>query len=288
MSHCSIVRSALVFLAAATWLISPGRSSAENPADEHAKLTLISQSDGIVPDKELWLGFRFDLEDGWHTYWLNPGDSGEPPRIEWELPAGFQAGPVQWPYPKRLSTPPFVDYGYEHQVLLIVAVRPATGLKVGTPQRIAADVRYLVCREVCIPARKQLELMLPVKGSAGTGSDLHLFEATREHLPRPAPGSWKISAVAEGDEFLLNLRGVKSAAIPQFFPLEEEQIENAAPQDATTIPGGFRLHLKKSKHLLKPITQLKGVIVAGSGEAYIVDAPVSQPSNQVHTQSIKN
>jgi len=283
----SILRSAWFLLLAVAWLVSPSRSAA-SPIEEHASLELVSEQNAIVPDKELWMGVRFDLEDGWHTYWVNPGDSGEPPRIEWELPAGFQAEAIQWPYPTRLSTPPLADYGYEHQVLLMVMVRPAPGLKEGASERIAARVRYLVCRDVCIPGQKQLELTLPVKSVAGASSTAQGFEATRQRLPQPVPKSWKISATSAGDEFLLNLRIGTLTATPQFFPLEEEQVENAALQAATTIPGGIRLHLKKSNHLLKPVSRLKGVLVVASGKAYLVDVAVLEPSRKIETESMKN
>jgi thiol:disulfide interchange protein DsbD len=206
------------------------------------------------------------------------------------LPEGFQAGAIQWPYPERLSTPPFADFGYEHQVLLVAAVQPPQGLKEGVSQRIAARVHYLVCRDVCIPGQKQLELTLPVriKSPAAAGSDVQLFEATRRRLPRPTPESWKISASSVGDDFVLNLIIGRSAGAPQFFPLEEEEIENAAPQTATTLPGGFRLHLKKSRHLLKPSSRLRGVLVVGPGKAYLLDVPVSQPPSNAHTQSMNN
>jgi DsbC/DsbD-like thiol-disulfide interchange protein len=283
----SILRSAWFLLAGVAWFVSPLRSAA-SPVEEHAKLELISEQDAIVPDQELWMGVRFDLEDGWHTYWVNPGDSGEPPRIEWELPAGFQAGAIQWPYPTRLSTPPFADYGYEHQVLLVVTVRPPPGLKEGVNERIAARVRYLVCRDVCIPGQKQLELTLPVKSDAEASATAQGFAATRQRLPRPVPKSWKISAASVGDEFLLNLRIGTLTAAPQFFPLEEEQVETAALRATTTIPGGIRLHLKKSNHLLKPISRLKGVLVVASGKAYLVDVPILEPSRKSETESMKD
>ena len=281
------IRLACFFLAGATWLISPLRS-ADNPGEEHAKLALLSARDAIMPHKELWIGVRFDLEDGWHTYWINPGDSGEPPRIEWELPAGFQAGAIQWPYPARLSTPPLADYGYEHQVLLMVMVRPAPGLKEGVTERIAAHVHYLVCRDVCIPGQKQLELTLPVKSDATASSTAQAFETTRQQLPRPVPKNWKFSATSVGDDVLLDLRIGTLTVSPQFFPLEEEQVENAAAQATTTIPGGIRLHLKKSNHLLKPISRLKGVLVVSSGKAYIVDVPVLGPPRKARTESMKD
>ncbi len=259
------------------WLFVPTVTLAEDSADQHAKLELVSDQDAIVPQRQLRLGIRFDLEEGWHTYWVNPGDSGEPPRIEWELPAGFQVSSIQWPYPSRLSTPPLVDYGYEHQVLLPVAVRLPLGLKEGVTEKIGAHVRYLVCRDVCIPGEKQLVLVLPVKAHARASSDLPLFDAARRRLPKPIPEGWKISAVSVGDEFLFTVRTGRLATDPEFFPLQEEQVDNAAPQPASAIPGGVRMHLKKSNHLLKPISHLKGVMLI-SGMAYLVDVPVAQAS----------
>jgi DsbC/DsbD-like thiol-disulfide interchange protein len=272
----SNIRRLGVFFTCAVWLVTPVFSSSKSPADEHAKLELVSEQNAIVPGKELWLGIRFDLQDGWHTYWTNPGDSGEAPRIEWRLPAGFEAGAIQWPYPERLATPPFADYGYEHQVLLMVPVRPPAELKDGQTQNIAALVRYLICKDVCIPGQKQLELSLPVQTPAAASEASELFDAARSRLPRAAPRKWRISAASNADEFLLNLKLGKLDKAPQFFPLNAEQIENAASQETTAIPGGIRLHLKKSKHLLKPVARLKGVVVLGPGRAYLVDVPVSQ------------
>jgi hypothetical protein len=87
-----------------------------------------------------------------------------------------------------------------------------------------------------------------------------------------------MSAVSGGDEFRLRLRIGRFTSTPQFFPLDEEEIENAAPQHAIRIPGGFLLDLKKSNHLLKPVAHLRGVLVVASGSAYAVDIPVSRSS----------
>jgi len=284
MVNRSFIRSLGTLFASVAWLISPTPGCADQPADEHVKLELVSEQDALVPGKDLWLGFRFDLQDEWHTYWINPGDSGEAPRIEWQLPAGFQAGAIQWPYPERLSTPPIADYGYEHQVLLMAPVRPPAQLREGETRKIAARVRYLVCRDVCIPGQTQLELSLRVKSVAAASPAGELFRAARARLPRAAPRSWKISAASIGDEFVLDLKTGKSAKARQFFPLHAEQIENAAPRDVTAFPGIIRLHLKKSKHLLKSIPRLEGIIVLASGKAYLVDVPVSQSRRSGHPQ----
>lgn len=272
-----VIHLAARLLIGAGCLFSPTVIHAEGAADEHVAVALVSEQEAIVPGQEFDLGVKFDLQEGWHTYWVNPGDAGEPARITWELPAGFQAGSIQWPYPVRLATPPFVDYGYERQVLLPVAVRAPAALEAGRNEKIVAHVHYLICRDVCIPDQKQLVLTLPTRDRTTAGSYAPLFSAVRQRLPRPVPNGWRISASSTGDEFRLRLRIGDLSAAPQFFPLEPEQIENAAPQNVASIPGGVMLHLKKSNHLLKPISRIKGVMVV-SGTAYLLDVPVSEPS----------
>ena len=282
--YCSLSPSFVGFLIWAVWLMLPTAASCQGKAEEHTTLSLISERDAIVRGRQLWIGIRFDLQDGWHTYWTNPGDSGEPPRIEWQLPTGFQVSDIQWPHPERLALASLADYGYEDQVLLMAAVRPPERLKEGESTKITAQVHYLVCHDVCIPGQKHLELSLSVKTSAAFSPARPLFDAARQKLPRTMPRNWKISAISAGDEFVVNLKADKLVKPVQFFPLHSEQIENAAPQVATAVPGGLRLHLKKSEHLRRPIARLEGVIVLASGKAYKVRIPVAQPRN-AHTQS---
>lgn len=286
MPNRLVINLASPLLIGAACLFFSMITHAEDSADQHVKVALLSEQQAIVPGHKFLLGIRFDLQEGWHTYWVNPGDSGEPPRITWQLPAGFRADSIQWPYPVLLSTPPLADFGYEHQVLLPVTVRPPSGLEAGANEKIVAQVHYLVCRDVCIPGQKEIALTLPVKNRANEGSDAALFAAAQRRLPGPIPNGWRISATSVGDEFQLRLRIGKPTVPLQFFPLEPEQIENAAPQNVTRIPGGVELHLKKSNHLLKPLSRIKGVVVV-YGSAYLLDVPVSE-SSRVDTQSMKN
>ena len=69
----------------------------------HGKVDLIAEDDVLESDRVAWVGLLFDLEKGWHIYWVNPGDAGESPRIQWHLPTGFQAGDIRWPTPLRLT-----------------------------------------------------------------------------------------------------------------------------------------------------------------------------------------
>ena len=78
----------------------------------HTHVRLVSEQDAIVPGSTFWVGFDFKMDEGWHIYWKNPGDSGLPPKITWHLPSGVAAGDIQWPKPERFSEGSFTSFGY--------------------------------------------------------------------------------------------------------------------------------------------------------------------------------
>ncbi|MGA2902291.1 MAG: protein-disulfide reductase DsbD domain-containing protein [Candidatus Korobacteraceae bacterium] len=253
-------------------LILAAHLSAQLPAVSHAKIALISEQNVAPLGKPLWVGVLFRLDAGWHIYWQNPGDSGEPPKVQWQFPPGFAAGPIRWPQPTRLGGGTVVDYGYEGQVLLMAPIETAAKAHAASLPSLSADVKYLVCREMCIPGKTHLTLALPPSGDWGQWRAL--FEQTRQQLPKPAPPGWKISAESDKSHFILSVRGGPQVQRASFFPLEPSQIDNSSPQDFASNRTGFRLTLKKSDQLIKPISTLRGLIVLGPGRAFEVAAPV--------------
>ncbi len=269
----------------AALLLGAASAQAESTPIPHGTLELIARTQWIAAGHTLDLGLRFQLEKGWHIYWVNPGDSGEPPRVQWQLPAGLTAGPMEWPTPRRLETASIVDYGYEDQVLLIVPLHAAASLAVQPPVRLGAEVKLLVCsHQMCIPGKAELALTLPIKSQPPAPDTLtaELFAATRKTLPRPAPGNWKFSVTDANDSFVLTAKVGRQITQAVFFPLAESQIENAAPQKLLTEKADFRLTLRKSDRLLKPIKRLKGVLVLSSDQAFLIDLPISK------TGAVKN
>ena len=81
---------------------------------------LVAETDGVQPGGTVTLALRLQIREHWHTYWLNPGDSGEPTAIDWTLPDGVAAGPLQFPYPSRIEVGPLVNFGYGGTVLHLV------------------------------------------------------------------------------------------------------------------------------------------------------------------------
>ena len=222
---------------------------------------------------------HFQLEKGWHIYWINPGDSGEPPRVTWQLPPGLTPEAMEWPAPRRLGAFRIVDFGYEDAVMLIAPIQAEISLPAQRPAQLGAEVRVLVCREVCIPGKVRLSLTLPIKSQppAPDSRTRDLFAAARKSLPRPAPGNWRLSVDDANDSFVLtaNLGHQITRAI--FFPLAESQIYNTTPQKLLPRAAGFRLKLRKSDRLLRPIERLKGVLVLTADRAYLIDVPLSKP-----------
>ena len=252
---------------------------AEGETIPHGSLELIAQKQWIAAGHTIDVGLHFQLEKGWHIYWINPGDSGEPPRVEWRLPPGLSAGLIEWPAPRRFETSStLVDYGYLDDVLLIVPIRAEPRLANPTAQ-VGAEVKLLICsHEMCVPAKAQVSLTLPVKSEPGRldARNTCLFQAARKFLPRPAPAKWKFTVSDTNGSFLLAGKLGHRAPNAVFFPLLESQIENAAPQKFVPVATGFRMTLRKSDQLLKPITRLKGVLVLAGDQAYLIDVPVSE------------
>jgi DsbC/DsbD-like thiol-disulfide interchange protein len=253
-------------------LIFAARSSAQLPADSHAKLELIAEQNFAPSGGPLWIGLLFRLDAGWHIYWQNPGDSGEPPKVQWQLPPGFAAGPIRWPQPIRLGGGTVVDYGYEGQVLLMAPIEAASKEHATSISGLSADVKYIVCREMCIPGSAHLTLALPPGGDWGRRRAL--FGQTRQQLPKPAPSGWKVSAETDKSHLIVSVRGAPQVQGASFFPLEAGQIDNSSPQSFASNRAGFRLTIRKSDQLIKPISTLRGLIVLGPERAFEVAAPV--------------
>ena len=265
-------RRSIVLLTACAMLAMAARSNAQLPAEPHLKVELISEQATSPPGQPLWVGLLFRLEPGWHIYWQNPGDSGEPPKAQWELPTGFVAGSIRWPQPIRLGGGSVVDYGYEGQVLLMAPIQGSSGRNATSLPSLSADVKYIACRDVCIPGKAHLTLSGP---AGGDWTAWHaLFEEARAQLPKPAPAGWKVTAVSDKQHFMLSVQARPQLVGASFFPLEPSQIDNSSPQGFAPTHTGFRLILKKSDQLTKPITTLRGLIVLGPGRAFEVSAPV--------------
>ena len=181
--------------------------------------SLVADADSIVPGRAVTIGLRLQAQPGWHTYWQYAGDAGIPTRIDWTLPSGFTAGPIQWPIPMRTPEPgDIVTYAYHGTVLLPVEIETPSGLKPGQTIQIRAHASWLVCKDICVPGKADLTLTLPVV-AASHPSNEELFRQTRALLPKAGSPPFTPSWIRQGHTLVLTLKGLDPGASLEFFPL---------------------------------------------------------------------
>ncbi len=242
---------------------------AEPGPRRHVEVDLLAEKSAVEPGKTLTVAVRERIDSGWHTYWINPGDSGEPTSIEWNLPAGFSAGAIQWPLPHVIPVGPLAEYGYDDEVVLLTEIQVPEKID-GDSVTLGAKVSYLVCREICIPEETHVQLTLPV-ASAGTASPSAFageIGKVRSALPVPLPGTASYSVNRAKGSLRLTvstdekiLQGVKDA---RFFPLTWGTVSNPTPQPMKISGGQLTLDLKQGDTKETP-EKLEGLLVLTKG-----------------------
>jgi thiol:disulfide interchange protein/DsbC/DsbD-like thiol-disulfide interchange protein len=251
---------------------------------EHVEAQLISDKVAAEPGKPLLVGLKLRMAHEWHTYWKNPGDSGLPTRIEWVLPEGWQAGAIQWPYPMPLPVGPLMNYGYEDEVVLLSELTPPADAKPG-PVHIQARAEWLVCKDVCIPEKGELDFTIPVAEGEAAQDPRFLahIERAQAMLPVKAAG-WSFESFITGKSLVVRMTPPAGTSAPRkatFFPERELLIEPAAPQKLTREGEALRFEMKLADPPLKDVTSVAGVAVSEAGwpgigrKAMAVEAPVS-------------
>lgn len=282
----SIAGALLLALAAAASATAATASSQPTLAALHVHVTLLAPPQQIYPGESFTAGLEFQMEPGWHVYWINAGDSGEPPQVEWTLPRGITADAMEFPPPQRLPLGPLMDFGYQNQVVFPVPMRVAADFHPSAQQTmLAAHVSWLVCREVCIPEKGDLSVNRTALGSAPAvavtdPTAQSLIEHFVRELPKPLPagGAARFSSTPRG--FVLDVQTGARDAAAAFFALDASVIANAAPQPARPLPDGIQLTLTKDPSLQTPPQQLNGLLELPSGAAYLIHAtPGSLPQS---------
>ncbi|HWR15271.1 MAG TPA: protein-disulfide reductase DsbD domain-containing protein [Terriglobales bacterium] len=238
-------------------------------------VSLISDQSAAKPGSTVWVGIRFQLPSGWHTYWANPGDSGEPPKVQWVLPSGWTAGPIEWPAPSRMESPAGVDYGYHDAVTLLTRIKVPTSAKPGNMQ-LTANLSWLVCKDICVPQKTTATLPLRIGPAAVPNNDAkQIIADAKAKLPKAVPADWKMNVMRNPAQLLLNFMPGAKVSEAFFFPLEQQIIENAAPQKLSATSVRSQLALKRdSGSTAAPA--LKGVLVLDGSNAYAVNIPIKK------------
>lgn len=198
---------------------------------------IVADTTAIVPGKPFRVGVTLKMAPGWHTYWQYAGDAGMPTEVKWQLPAGFGAGPIEWPLPAAILEPGDIQvYAYGDEVTLLQTIQPPADLAPG-PGNIAlkADLSWLVCAEICVPGRREVSLELPVAAAAAP-AHAEFFRAAAARLPSPDAPPFSVAWSREGDDLVGRVSLPAGTGALEFFPLPAAEQEIGHPKiEGSTI-----------------------------------------------------
>lgn len=277
-------------VATATFMgMAASGEAAESPpvVTTHTRATLVTSS---APDRSrdrnapLMAGLRLQLAPGWHTYWRNPGDAGDPARVTLTARDAsgkevFKAGPILWPVPERLKEGGLMAYAYTGDVLLPFQLVPvARDARKGNgdgnenePVTLKAHAEWLVCATLCVPEEGDFTLVLPPAGEEVASKQTHqanqelLFKNALAHLPEKFTGQAALSpdgvlTLSDNSSDNLNLSTVRDA---WFMPFEPGLIDQDTPQKIERTPGKLSLRLTPDRQTKPPFwtEPLRGIVV---------------------------
>lgn len=255
----------------------PACFAAATGGSENVDVALVSERASIRPGEPLRVGLHMKMKHGWHTYWKQPGDAGLPLRIEWTLPPGFVAGPIEWPAPERIPTGELMSYGYGHEVLLAVAITPPARIETDSVT-IGGAFDWLECKDVCISGSARLEIAVPTGSTPPEpGRSARLFAEARSRLPR-APDGWSLAAAAGSHAIELSFRPPTGVA-PRggyFYVDQPLVVAHAAPQGFERAGARYRVTLTPAENAAESPKRITGVLVLegvprSNGNAIAVD-----------------
>jgi thiol:disulfide interchange protein DsbD len=257
----------------------------------HTQATLILGAETARPGDTVLAGIRLQMDPHWHTYWKNSGLSGDPTKIEWQLPPGVTVGEIQWPVPKKLPDPEWTTYIYEDEVVLLAPLKLGTELKPGLV-KLKARVDWLECEINCVPGGSEIEADLKISSETKPSKNAALLAAWQKKLPQKAEGlsarAWWDN-VSQGDKraVILEWNSAKAASEADFFPYASEQFEvNPLTERLPSDAGKIRLRTQVTSKKGEWPKQLSGVLIQQSGNerlAFEGEIPVETTTTAAHS-----
>ncbi len=246
-------------------------SFAEVVKKPHIELELISDVTSIQPGQSFWLVLRAKMDDHWHIYWKNPGDSGKETTFNWELPKGFKAEPMQWPYPKKLIEGEgeilLAVYGYEGEVYFLKRVTAPTNLPAGKELSFKVTPEWLICYKECLPPTSAtISLGLPVNRTTAEKSKwVNTITKAINQIPL-SKSQWKVNAGFKNKKIYIQLIQPSNYANTLqnivFIPDKQEIIQGNKGQVVKKTKDGYLIEIPQFNDTKTPPKEVNGIIVA--------------------------
>jgi thiol:disulfide interchange protein DsbD len=235
----------------------------------HTQATLLLGAKSARPGDTVMAGVRLRMDQGWHTYWQNPGASGIPTTFEWKLPPGITAGNPQWPIPEKLPDKDLTTYIYTDEVVILVPLKIAPTATPGKTQ-VAATVSWLECAIQCVPGHAEVEADLQIGSSSEPSGDNETLIAWQQKLPKPAPpgavrAGWEKATQPDRRSFWIEWNAPEHDQA-DFFPDANDHFEvQPEVEELSAPPGQVRIRKQLKKLSGDWPKTVSGLLVQGTG-----------------------
>ena len=230
---------------------------------------LISEVKTIQPGNSFWIGLNLKMQDEWHTYWKNAGDAGMASYINWNLPEGFTASEIHWPYPQKIYMSGLANYGYEGETTLLIKITPPQNYDKDSVT-LKAHAEWLVCKVECLPGNADLEITLPISNNPPVINDENLEKIADAKFNIPIESQeWKIEAVKNNDDVIIKVNPTNNYNYEltdlYFYPNINGIYQNAADQKFEFKNGSYFLTVLLENFRTEEPSELNGILVASNG-----------------------
>jgi thiol:disulfide interchange protein len=226
----------------------------------HANVSLVKFENVDEGQSQTLIGIRMDMQENWHTYWKNPGDSGGPIKVKWSHDDNISISELYWPTPILIPYEPLMTYGYKNFVIFPFEINNSNDKN----SYIEANIDFLICDDICVPEKASIKINLDdIKNDASLYD--WFLKAPSQILP----------VRASHDSGFINIRfswpiDVTSAI---FFIDKQDIVEHAADQKLIKEENNYLLKIKKlDDH--KSFEYLSGVLSVNDDESFIIDAEI--------------
>jgi len=231
-----------------------------------AKAELVSSHRSVTPGSTFEVALKLTPEDGWHTYWKNPGDNGMPTLVKWTLPKGWVAGPLRYTIPETIEDSSGTSFGYSGEKLFSAKVTVPKGAKPGVVNIVGA-ASWMVCKELCMPGSAKVGLKVSVGKTNVPAAGASVLAS--QSWPAMAKGG---SAHVSDKTWEVNLpASLPSKPLKRFFPSEPGTVDHGKPGE---ISEGI-LRVAASSFMAKAPSRFRGLIVFEDDSAFEIDVPVN-------------
>ena len=229
---------------------------------------LIPTTDAIVPGETLTVCLNIKHDEGWHTYWRNPGIAGVPISLKWDLPEGFEAGEIQWARPERVLMAIYNTNGYEGEISLLIDIKTPKDLEVGKPVTLKTRTNWMMCSvNECYPSNADLELTITVAKEAKPHTrGKKLADATLATMPVENE-FWETKASLGKKAATLTLTKKEDSKFDpkpeDLYFFSDDGLVDSHPEQTIKVirPGVYKMTLPRAEFAPKNPTELKGVLM---------------------------